>query len=147
MGKYKLKIGFFPGTFDLVHAGHILAFKEAKKYCDILAVFIKDDPTIDALYKSKPILSLQERKIILKAIRYIDIVGFYKTEKQLQAIDKVGPYDIRFMGLDHKGEKTYPTKAKKIYISRNHKYSSSMLRKRIIEAEKIKNGMLSSYRS
>jgi len=136
----KLKIGFFPGVWDCIHPGHILAFKEAKGYCDYLIVGVNEDPSIDNLNKNKPIMSLEEREIVLEGIKYIDFLYFYKTEKELYEFDRRwGEKElfevIRFMGEDHKGKKHHPIKAKIVYISRKHDYSSTDFRKRIQNAK------------
>ncbi len=64
--------GFTCGTMDLLHAGHILMLKEVKKQCHYLVVGLHTDPTIDRPEKNKPIQSLEERRIQLEAVKYID---------------------------------------------------------------------------
>jgi len=131
----RYSIGFFPGVWDLLHLGHIKALKEAKEYCDYLIVGIKVDPSIDQKNKHKPILSLEERVEILFAIKYVNEIYSYKTEKELHVLDKSELFDVRFMGEDHK-KKHHFIKAKIIYVSRKHNYSSSNIRKRIYETER-----------
>lgn len=127
-------IGFFPGNWDLVHPGHIRAFKEAKEHCDYLIVGIKKNNK-DKKNKNEPIMSLSERLEVLEAIKYIDKTLVYTTERDLFLLDRyLGKWDIRFMGADHQGKKHHPIKAKIVYISRNHKWSSSELRNRIKNA-------------
>ena len=138
--KKKYKIGFTCGAFDLVHAGHMLMFKEAKEQCEFLVVGLQIDPSIDRPDKHKPIQSVEERKIILEGIRYIDAIFEYKTEEGLYKILKEtqDEIDIRIVGADWKGKKFtgYDLPIKIYFNSRNHKYSSSELRKRIIEQNK-----------
>ena len=38
-------IGFYPMVADLLHAGHMIALKEAKENCDYLIVGLNCDPT------------------------------------------------------------------------------------------------------
>lgn len=134
MGKHKEIVGFFPGVWDLLHPGHILALKEAKQYCDYLIVGLKENPKKDQAEKNKPIMSVRERTMMLLANKYVDCVLPYKTERELHLMDELcAVTGVRFMGADHKGKKHHPIKARVVYISRNHKYSSSALR------EKIKN--------
>ena len=130
MGKRKI-IGFFPGVWDLVHVGHVLAFEEAKQHCDKLIIGINEDPSIGNPNKRKPVLSLQEREIVIRAIKYVDMVICYRSEEELRQIDRDSPFDIRFMGEDHEEDIKYPTKAKIVYISRRHDYSSTALRNKI----------------
>ena len=78
------KIGFLAGSFDLIHPGYILMFEDAKKYCDHLIVALQTDPTIDRPAKNKPVQTIEERKIILSSIKYIDEILIYETEKSLR---------------------------------------------------------------
>ena len=138
--KKKYKIGFTCGAFDLVHAGHKLMFKEAKEQCEFLIIGLQDNPNIDRPDKHKPIQSLEERKIVLMGIRYIDLIVYYKTEKDLYELLKLiqDSIDIRIVGKDWKGKKFtgYDLPIKIYFNSRNHNYSSSELRKRIIKQSK-----------
>lgn len=127
----KLKVGFFPGVWDLVHPGHIRAIEEASQKCDYLIIGLQIDPSVDRKNKNKPILTYEERYEILSALKWVDWIWVYETEEELKTFDKNQRVDVRFMGADHKADKKYPTKAKIVYISRNHHYSSTELKNRI----------------
>jgi glycerol-3-phosphate cytidylyltransferase len=137
-----MKIGFTCGAFDLCHAGHVLMFKECKKYCDYLIVGLHTDPTIDRPEKNKPIQSIEERKIQLEGIKYVDKVITYDTEQDLYTLLKENPHkiNIRIMGADWKGKPFtgHDISMEVAFNTRDHGYSSSNLRKRIYEAEKQK---------
>ena len=94
------KIGIVTGSFDLLHIGHINLFKKAKQKCDHLIVAIHADPSIERSGKNKPIESLLERQIKLKACRYVDQIIVYETEADLSIIFKYFHIDIRFLGSD-----------------------------------------------
>jgi len=126
----RFKIGFFPGTFDLLHNGHIRAVKEARSKCDRLVIGININPN-----KQEPILTYAERKELLVALRDVDGIVGYENDKELYELDKKPFYNIRFVGADHK-KLHHKINAKVIKISRNHDYSTSNLRKRIYEREK-----------
>ena len=64
-----MKIGFTCGAFDLLHAGHIVMFKEAKENCDYLIVGLQTDPSIDRQEKNQPVQSVYERFIQLNAVK------------------------------------------------------------------------------
>jgi len=130
--------GFTCGAFDLTHAGHYLMFEEARKQCDYLIVGLQTDPSIDRKSKNKPVQSIKERKIQLKACRYIDKILLYKTEKDLYELLKEFKPDVRFVGMDWKGKHFTgdDLSIKIIFNSRNHNYSTSSLRKRIYNSEK-----------
>ena len=121
----------------------MLVFKEAKDVCDYLIVALQDDPSnTPAEYrgkkKNKPIMSLQERRIILESIRYIDEVVTYNTEEDLyQLLAQIKP-DVRIIGADWKGEHYtgFDLPIEMYFNSRDHGYSTTELRGRVYEAEK-----------
>jgi len=125
------KIGFFPGVFDLLHLGHIRALREAKRQCDELVVGVKLN-TNDQPEKNEPIMSTDDRLEALMSLVWVDRWYLYKSEKELHDEDRDSSLGqtVRFMGEDHKPPH-HPIKAKVIYISRDHDWSSSNLRKRI----------------
>ena len=130
MGKFK-KVGYFPGAWDFLHAGHVLALEEAKQHCDYLIVGLGGSPQIGNPSKSTPIMSLDERYIMLRGNKWVDAIVVYETEYESIALDKWLPCDVRFMGADHEGKDHSERISKPIvYISRNHNYSSTNLRKR-----------------
>lgn len=124
------KTGFMCGTFDLLHAGHILAFIEAKKFCSTLVVALNIGDNIDTSVnpgKMAPIFSYDDRKLILENIKLIDKVLIYKDENHLIKIIKEINPDIRFLGEDYKNSKiTGKEICNEIhYLSRSHGKSSS----------------------
>ena len=130
-----MKKGFTCGTFDLLHAGHILMLKEIRGQCDFLVVGLQTDPTLDRPEKNKPIETLEERRIQLEGCKYIDKIVIYNTEMDLLNLLKELNPDIRFVGEDWKGKHftgdDLPIKV--IFNSRSHSYSSTSLRKRILD--------------
>ena len=84
------------GTFDVLHPGHIELFKVAKSLGDKLVVAIDSDEKIKKdKGADRPINSLESRKAILEAIKYIDIVIVFNTAKELAgliALPRVGEY-------------------------------------------------------
>lgn len=135
-----MKIGFTCGAFDLCHAGHMLMFKECKEYCDYLIVGLHTDPTIDRPEKNKPVQSLEERMIQLEAVKYIDKIITYDTEQDLYEILAKNPHEIniRIIGADWEGRPFtgHNLPMNTVFNSRTHSYSSSNLRKRIVDAER-----------
>mgnify|MGYP001220625635 CR=1 FL=1 len=128
-----MKTGFTCGAFDLLHAGHVLMLEEAKSHCDYLIVGLHTDPSIDRENKNKPIQSLNERLIQLRAIKYVDLVVIYDTESDLINVLKALNPDVRIIGSDYVG-KSFTGQDLNIeiaYNTRNHSFSSSELRARI----------------
>lgn len=133
--------GFTAGCFDLLHAGHILMFKEAKEHCDHLTVFLQTDPSVDRPEKNKPIESITERLIKLEGCKYVDKIIIYSTEKELYNQIQFYQWDLRIIGADHKG-KPYTGDDLNIPVyfnSRDHAYSTTNLRIRVYNAENILN--------
>ena len=67
-----MKVGITFSAFDLLHAGHIKMLEECKGNCDYLIVGLQTDPTIDRPEKNKPVQSIVERYIQLKACVHVD---------------------------------------------------------------------------
>ena len=119
--------------------------EEAKRMCDYLIVAIQTDPTIDRPdTKNKPIQSIVERQIQVKACKYVDEVIVYTTEKDLEDILKTLPINARILGIEYK-DKSFTGKDVCLnrgidfyYNKRDHSFSSTDLRKRVYEAEKGK---------
>ena len=133
-GLIKDTIGFTCSAFDLLHAGHILMLKDAKSHCDKLIVGLQTDPTIDRPEKNKPIQSFEERKIQLKAVKYINEIFEYTTEEELYKNLLFIKPDVRILGSDYKG-KSFTGDDLDIeiyYHERNHNYSTTNLREKIV---------------
>ena len=83
--------------------------------------------------KNKPIQTVEEREIQLRANKNVDEIVLYDTEEDLyNLLLKIKP-DIRIIGSDWKGKKFtgYNLPIEVYYNSRNHTYSSTDLRERI----------------
>jgi len=141
-------IGFTCSCFDLLHAGHIIMLQYAKARCDRLIVGLQTDPTIDRSEKNKPIQSLEERRIQLEAVKYIDEIFTYDTEEELyKKLLDINP-DVRILGSDYIGKSfTGDDLDIKIYYhDRNHNYSSTNLRQSIGKYYSCKDNILSYNR-
>jgi glycerol-3-phosphate cytidylyltransferase len=140
-----LKIGITFSTFDLLHAGHIAMLAEAKNHCDYLIAGLQTDPTIDRPdSKNPPVQSIVERQIQLAATRYVDETVVYQTEKDLEDILLTLPIDVRILGIEYEQKEftgrdiCYDRGIELIFNKRDHSFSSSNLRKRVAQAEIIK---------
>lgn len=139
------RVGIVFSSFDLLHAGHIAMLSEAKSHCDYLIAALQTDPTIDRPdTKNKPVQSVVERQIQLQAVRYVDEIVVYQTEKDLEDILLTLPIDVRILGVEYLGKEftgkdiCEHRKIDLIYNNRDHSFSSSNLRKRVAEAENSK---------
>ena len=139
------KIGITFSTFDMLHAGHIAMLSEAKNHCDYLIAGLQTDPTIDRPdTKNSPIQSVVERQIQLAACRYVDEVVVYQTERDLIDLLLILPVDVRILGVEYeqkdftgRGE-CYDRGIELVFNGRDHSFSSSSLRRRVVEAESMK---------
>jgi glycerol-3-phosphate cytidylyltransferase len=138
-------IGFTCSTFDLLHAGHILMLAECKSICDYLIVGLQTDPTIDRPeIKNKPVQSIVERYVQLSAVKFVDEIVVYDTEKDLEDLLMFLPISMRICGEEYKdkhltGRDICDTRGIKIYYnSRTHRFSSSELRQRTYQSELTK---------
>lgn len=93
-------IGYLSGTFDLFHIGHLNLLKRAKKHCDYLVVGVHKD----ASHKGKEtFIPFEERKEILKSIKYVDEVIDSEPEDLDIYTKGIVPYNRLFVGSDYKG--------------------------------------------
>ena len=143
MGK---PVGFTCSTFDLLHAGHILMLAECKQVCDYLNVGVQSDPSIDRPgTKNKPVQSIVERYVQLSAVKFVDEIIVYNTEKDLEDMLMFLPISVRIIGEEYKdkdftGKQICEDRGIKIWFnSRSHRFSSSELRQRTYQSELGKN--------
>lgn len=90
------------GTFDLLHYGHINLLRRAKALGDYLVVAVSTDD-FNEIKGKKAYHNYETRKMMLEAVRYVDLV--IPEEKWEQKIDDVKKYDIDIvvMGSDWAG--------------------------------------------
>ena len=136
------KIGITFSTFDLLHCGHVAMLAEAKNHCDYLIAGLQTDPTIDRPeIKNKPIQTVFERQMLLASCRYVDDIVVYQTEQDLRDIILTLPIDVRILGVEYQNQEFTGKKEcsdreiRCIFNSRDHSFSSSSLRKRVVEAD------------
>ena len=134
-GRTNMIKGFTCGAFDLLHAGHVVMFKEAKENCDYLIVGLQTDPSIDRQEKNQPVQSVYERYMQLQAIKYIDEIIPYDTEQSLIDLLESTEIHLRFIGEDW-ADKHFTGKGlhEIFYTNRQHSFSSSGLRRLISES-------------
>jgi len=134
-------VGFTASTFDLLHAGHVAMLREAKDQCDYLICGLQIDPSMDRPDKNSPIQTVVERYSQLSAIKYVDEIVVYATEQDLVDILTMYKIDVRILGVEYKdkdftGRDLCDTLNIDLYFnSREHRFSTSDLRKRVVFAE------------
>ena len=135
----KYKIGYTAGVYDMFHIGHLNLIMKAKKYCDYLIVAISTDEVVLKNKNKKPIITFEDRKRIVEAIRYVDKVvpQIDYTDKKSAAIEY--NIDVMFVGDDWKGTEKWSRIEKElseigvdvIYLPYTKSISSTMLREKI----------------
>ncbi|MCX2973005.1 cytidylyltransferase [Halieaceae bacterium IMCC8485] len=69
------------GTFDLLHVGHLALLGYCKSLGDTLAVGVASDRVVNSYKPNVPVIPLEERMEMLKALRCVDIVRpYYELE-------------------------------------------------------------------
>jgi glycerol-3-phosphate cytidylyltransferase len=135
------EIGLVTSCFDLLHAGHVMMLREAKTQCGYLIAALQTDPTLDRPEKNKPIQTIVERYVQLSAVKYVDEIVCYATEQDLEDILQMFPIDVRILGEEYKdqnftGREICQELGIKLYFNkRDHRFSSSGLRKKVLDTK------------
>jgi glycerol-3-phosphate cytidylyltransferase len=139
------RIGITFSQFDMLHAGHIAMLAEAKNHCDYLIAGLQTDASIDRPdTKNPPVQSIVERQIQLGACRYVDEIIVYTTEQDLIDILLTLPIDVRILGSEYEDtnftgrNEGSAMQIENVFNSRDHSFSSSSLRQRVVAAESQK---------
>jgi len=94
------KVVFTNGCFDLLHAGHVRLFHEAKKLGDVLIVALNSDASVRRLKgPTRPIFPLRERFEILAAVADIDFLTSFSQATPQKIIAALRP-DVLVKGGD-----------------------------------------------
>ncbi len=139
MNEIKRKVGFTCSCFDLLHAGHISMLKEAKSHCDYLIVGLLTSPT-DRPDKNVPVQSVFERWVQLSAVKYVDEIIPFDSEKDLLDMLLVLQPDIRFVGEEYANthHTGWDLPMEIYYNKRRHYFSTTDLRARVVTAENLR---------
>lgn len=118
------------GTFDLLHYGHINLLRRAKAMGDYLVVGLSTDEFNRAGKDKICYFSYEERKSLLEAIRYVDLV--IPEENWEQKIKDIETYQINtfVMGDDWQGKfDDLKSRCEVAYLPRTPEISSTQIRK------------------
>ena len=117
------------GTFDLLHYGHINLLRRAKSMGDYLIVALSTDSFNWNSKHKTSYYSYEERKSMLEAIRYVDLV--IPEENWEQKMTDVDDYnvDVFVMGDDWQGKFDFlKEKCEVVYLPRTPEISSSKVK-------------------
>jgi glycerol-3-phosphate cytidylyltransferase len=120
------------GTFDLLHYGHINLLRRAKEQGDYLIVALSTDEFNWNEKQKKCYFSYAQRKKLLEAIRYVDLVIPEENWEQKIADVKEFRVDTFVMGNDWEGKfdflKDY---CEVIYLPRTPEISTTQIKEEL----------------
>lgn len=98
------KLVFTNGCFDIVHAGHIASFWQARSFGDVLIVGVNSDASIQRLKGARrPIVSLENRLKLLEALEMVDYAVPFEDDTPQALIECIKP-DVLVKGKDWEGK-------------------------------------------
>lgn len=123
------------GTYDLLHWGHIRLLKRAKQLGDYLIVGLSTDE-FNAVKGKRAYHSYEERKMMLEAIRYVDLVVPEKDWGQKPLDIQEYHADLFVMGDDWEGRfDDLKTLCEVVYLPRTEGISTTKIKE---DLEKLK---------
>ena len=121
------------GTFDLLHYGHINLLRRAKALGDYLIVALSTDE-FNLNQKNKVCyFSYDQRKQLLEAVRYVDLVIPEETWEQKRSDIHEYHIDTFVMGNDWEGKFDFLKEegVEVVYLPRTPEISSTQIKKEI----------------
>lgn len=122
------------GTFDLLHYGHINLLKRAKELGDYLIVGLSTDDFNLIQKNKKCYFSYEERKKLLEAIRYVDLVIPESSWEQKISDIKEFKVNTFVIGDDWQGQFDFienETNANVEYLSRTPEISITQIKEEL----------------
>ena len=123
------------GTFDLLHYGHINLLRRAKELGDYLIVALSTDEFNWNMKQKKCYFSYEQRKQLLEAIRYVDLVIPEETWEQKREDVHLYHIDTFVIGNDWEGKFDFLKEegAKVVYLERTPDISTTKVKTDIKE--------------
>lgn len=131
-------VGYTQGTFDMFHIGHLNLIKNAKRHCNYLVVGVNTDELVESYKNKRPIVPLEERVEIVRAIKYVDEVIVTRTLDKKEIWEKVRFNEI-YIGDDWKGNARWEQTGKDmeqlgarlVFLPYTKETSSTILREKL----------------
>ena len=121
------------GTFDLLHYGHINLLRRAKEMGDYLVVGLSTDE-FNRIKGKNCFFSYDERKALLEAVRYVDLV--IPEQRWEQKIADINEFriDVFVMGDDWTGKfDELRTCCSVVYLPRTPEVSTTQIKQKLGE--------------
>lgn len=87
------------GTFDLLHVGHLALLEQCRSLGDVVAVGVASDSVVNSYKPNMPVIPLDQREEMLKALSCVDIVRPYYELEYVSACKELN-VDIFVVGED-----------------------------------------------
>ena len=119
------------GTFDLLHYGHIKLLERARALGDYLVVALSTDEFNWNEKQKKCYFTYEERKTILEAIKYVDLVIPEENWEQKRTDIHKYDIDVFVIGDDWKGKFDFLKEegAEVVYLPRTPEISTTKIKK------------------
>ena len=95
----KNMIVYTVGTFDLLHVGHLALLEYCKSLGGILAVDVASDRVVNSYKPNVPVIPLEQRMEMLRALSCVDIVRPYDDLEYVSGCKELNA-DIFVIGED-----------------------------------------------
>ena len=120
------------GTFDLLHYGHINLLRRAKELGDYLIVALSTDE-FNTMKGKKSFFNYEQRKALLEAIRYVDLVIPEENWEQKKTDVKEYHIDTFVIGDDWTGKFDFlkDEDVEVVYLSRTPEVSTTEIKKKL----------------
>ena len=107
--KKKYHVGYAPGTYDLLHEGHMEHLGICRDLCDILVVGVKTDKNVKETKGKETYQNQNVRKRVIENLSLVDYVILVDTRNKIVANKKVKELtgeqiDVVFLGSDCIGQ-------------------------------------------
>lgn len=127
------------GTFDLLHYGHINLLRRAKALGDYLIVVVSSDEFNWNEKHKKTYFTYEQRKQLLEAIRYVDLVIPEENWQQKRSDMHEYHVDTFVMGDDWKGKFDFLKEegVEVVYLPRTPEISTSQIKHDLYDANAV----------
>jgi glycerol-3-phosphate cytidylyltransferase len=118
------------GTFDLLHYGHINLLRRAKELGDYLVVALSTDEFNEKEKGKRTYFSYEQRKRMLEAIRYVDLVIPEEKWEQKREDARELRINVFVMGDDWTGKFDFLEKegVEVVYLPRTPEISTTQIK-------------------
>jgi glycerol-3-phosphate cytidylyltransferase len=132
------------GTFDLLHVGHLALLQYCRSLGDVVAVGVASDEVVNSYKPNVPVIPLDERMEMLRALRCVDIVRPYHELEYVSGCRELNA-DIFVIGEDW-GRKRHNIEVESYLESRGKKITQVLYNSRTSSTQIKQNVMAQPYR-